>query len=121
MSEALLSSSDRNKIINNLMGIEYAALKPAEKLALDIHNTNIALKKALDHKGISAENVDPWEHKSTGMRCATCMWCVEKKSAAGLSLPEGVKYRGRCRRHAPTMSGYPVIFMDDWCGDHKLA
>ena len=42
VSEALLSSSDRNKIINNLMGIEYAALKPAEKLALDIHNTGSA-------------------------------------------------------------------------------
>jgi hypothetical protein len=27
---------------------------------------------------------------------------------------------GRCRRHAPTMSGYPVVFKNDWCGDHKL-
>jgi hypothetical protein len=27
---------------------------------------------------------------------------------------------GRCRRHAPTMNGYPVVFEDDWCGDHKL-
>jgi len=27
---------------------------------------------------------------------------------------------GRCRRHAPTMSGYPVVFPIDWCGDHKL-
>ncbi len=27
---------------------------------------------------------------------------------------------GRCRRHAPTMSGYPVVFDNDWCGDHKL-
>jgi hypothetical protein len=28
---------------------------------------------------------------------------------------------GRCRRHAPTMSGYPVVFVNDWCGDHKLS
>lgn len=27
---------------------------------------------------------------------------------------------GRCRRHAPTMNGYPVVFESDWCGDHKL-
>lgn len=27
---------------------------------------------------------------------------------------------GRCRRHAPTMSGYPAVFGHDWCGDHKL-
>ena len=27
---------------------------------------------------------------------------------------------GRCRRHAPTMNGYPVVMLDDWCGDHKL-
>jgi hypothetical protein len=27
---------------------------------------------------------------------------------------------GRCRRHAPSMSGWPVMFTADWCGDHKL-
>jgi hypothetical protein len=27
---------------------------------------------------------------------------------------------GRCRRHAPTITGYPVVFVNDWCGDHKL-
>jgi len=27
---------------------------------------------------------------------------------------------GCCRRYAPTMSGYPVVFVNDWCGDHKL-
>ncbi len=21
---------------------------------------------------------------------------------------------------APTMNGYPVVFVGDWCGDHKL-
>jgi len=27
---------------------------------------------------------------------------------------------GRCRRHAPTMNGYPACFEADWCGDHKM-
>lgn len=27
---------------------------------------------------------------------------------------------GRCRRHAPVMSGFPAVFPTDWCGDHKL-
>lgn len=27
---------------------------------------------------------------------------------------------GRCRRHAPTMQGWPVMYDSDWCGDHKL-
>lgn len=58
-----------------------------------------------------AQPKDPWAHRSEGMRCATCMWSVAK---GGCTL-------GRCRRHAPTMNGYPVIVMDeDWCGDHKL-
>lgn len=53
---------------------------------------------------------DPWAHRSNGMRCHTCMWFVEK---AGGKL-------GRCRRHAPTLGGYPATFPADWCGDHKL-
>lgn len=53
---------------------------------------------------------DPWAHRSENMSCKTCMWYVIK----------GTKVIGRCRRHAPTMSGYPVVFETDWCGDHKL-
>jgi hypothetical protein len=51
---------------------------------------------------------DPWAYRSEKMRCATCMWFVEKGAI------------GRCRRHAPTMNGYPMVFKTDWCGDHKL-
>ena len=57
---------------------------------------------------------DPWAHRSDGMKCKTCMWFVPKsgdKPAYDL---------GRCRRHAPTMNGYPVVFVNDWCGDHKV-
>lgn len=62
---------------------------------------------------IDATGPDPWKHRSKKMRCATCMWYVEKSSGNMTIL-------GRCRRHAPTMSGYPVVFPTDWCGDHKL-
>jgi hypothetical protein len=27
---------------------------------------------------------------------------------------------GRCRKRAPTLGGYPVVWTTDWCGDHKL-
>ena len=55
---------------------------------------------------------DPWKHRSKFMTCATCMWFVIKEGSS--------KSTGRCRRHAPTMNGYPVVFTTDWCGDHKL-
>lgn len=54
---------------------------------------------------------DPWKNRSGGMRCATCMWYAAKGDEAKL---------GRCRRHAPTMNGYPVVYPGDWCGDHKV-
>lgn len=59
--------------------------------------------------------VDPWMHRSKFMSCASCMWWVEKASTS-----ESPKVLGRCRKHAPTMSGYPAAFANDWCGDHKL-
>lgn len=68
--------------------------------------------------------MDPWKHRSDGMRCKTCMWFVGKASGGSVTELAGVKkpitHMGRCRRHAPTMNGYPVVFVNDWCGDHKL-
>ena len=46
------------------------------------------------------------------MKCMTCIFFAEK-SAYNNNI-------GRCRRHAPTMNGYPVVYQNDWCGDHKL-
>ncbi len=63
---------------------------------------------------------DPWEHRSKGMQCTTCMWFVVKKSPVERDEESRVGTIGRCRRHAPTMNGYPVAFGIDWCGDHKL-
>jgi hypothetical protein len=62
-------------------------------------------------------NNDPWKHRSAGMSCETCMWFVRKVSEEPVA---DKKLIGRCRRHAPTMNGYPVVFTTDWCGDHKL-
>ena len=65
---------------------------------------------------------DLWKHRSCGMKCRTCMWCVLKEPILNAAQLAGTNKKnvGRCRRHAPTMNGYPVIFEDDWCGDHKL-
>jgi hypothetical protein len=66
---------------------------------------------------------DPWQHRSSGMKCATCMWFVEKAKPPSLDGPVCGDSRGalgRCRRHAPTLSGFPAVFGADWCGDHKL-
>lgn len=65
---------------------------------------------------------DPWKHRSAGMKCVTCMWFVAKVSPSPYPVKEE-DYRGevgRCRRHAPSMNGHPVVFSTDWCGDHKL-
>jgi hypothetical protein len=60
---------------------------------------------------------DPWAHRSAGMKCRTCMWFVPKATQAKPGLNGQI---GRCRRHAPTMNGFPAVFEADWCGDHKL-
>ena len=62
-----------------------------------------------------AAQVDPWMHRSKKMKCATCMWFTQKGAITDESW--GL---GRCRRHAPTLNGYPVVYNTDWCGDHKI-
>ncbi len=57
-------------------------------------------------------NKDNWQHRAENMLCKGCMYYHGKGRPA-------VKL-GRCRRHAPTMSGWPVMFESDWCGDHKI-
>lgn len=57
---------------------------------------------------------DSWSHRSVGMRCSSCMWFALKIGDTRN------RHIGRCRRHAPTIAGYPVVYTIDWCGDHKL-
>jgi hypothetical protein len=69
---------------------------------------------------------DPWIHRSDNMRCKTCIWFVPKTPSAerlseqGYSSEAKVYDLGRCRRHAPSMGGYPIVMVNDWCGDHRL-
>ena len=65
---------------------------------------------------------DPWKNRSDGMRCKSCIWFVPKQVVKSGTIDEldAVYHIGRCRCHAPTMNGYPVVFVNDWCGDHRL-
>jgi hypothetical protein len=58
---------------------------------------------------------DPWAGRSFKMHCKTCIHFAAKGERK-----EGVHNIGRCRRHAPTMQGFPVVYENDWCGDHKV-
>lgn len=71
-----------------------------------------AAPKADPDAGPTVAAPDPWAHRSERMRCRTCMWYAAKGDADS--------QLGRCRRRAPSMNGYPVVFASDWCGDHKL-
>lgn len=71
--------------------------------------------------------LDNWKHRSDGMRCKTCMWYNPKtvqiprvRLDGSLEMEDGWRDIGRCRRHAPTMNGFPVVYETDWCGDHKI-
>lgn len=83
---------------------------------------------------------DPWKHRGAGMKCSSCMWFVvkQKPSPEVVTVTSSLRMSGdtsekecdqaidprgplgRCRRHAPTMNGYPAVFANDWCGDHKM-
>lgn len=75
---------------------------------------------------------DNWQHRGKKMLCETCMWWVKKVDTRYVVMdpnnpqantnipPVSQQVLGRCRRHAPTMSGWPAVFSTDWCGNHKL-
>jgi hypothetical protein len=106
---------------------EYDKLEPS---AQDILNYRLEQKDGYETFGEYKMTQYPWKHRSAGMTCSTCMWFAEKVTRVvgtepngtiveGL-LPPDTEVFGRCRRHAPTMQGYPAVFGNDWCGDHKL-
>lgn len=65
------------------------------------------------------EPEDNWRHRTSRMRCGSCMWFVIKPSDE--KIPTTIAgMLGRCRRHSPTLGGFPAVFSTDWCGDHKL-
>jgi hypothetical protein len=70
---------------------------------------------------IAGTGADPWAQRNKGMKCMTCIWFVLKQRiGTSNSDINALAQVGRCRRHAPTMNGYPVVYMTDWCGDHRV-
>lgn len=63
---------------------------------------------------VGIAQADPWAHRTAMMKCRTCMWFLLKRPS------DNTHGLGRCRRHAPTLGGWPAVFVDDWCGDHKI-
>ena len=49
-------------------------------------------------------------------RCNTCRWFTYQtvKESGNRGAP------GRCHKHAPSITGWPVVYETDWCGDYKL-
>jgi len=76
---------------------------------LDEHNQALLRDFAIDQ--------DKWTNRQRNMSCRFCMWYWPKR-VLGKSLDES--RLGRCRRRAPTLGGFPVVYSDDSCGDHKL-
>lgn len=56
---------------------------------------------------------DNWKTHGDTHKCWACQHYVTKATTKFEEI-------GRCRRNAPTMAGYPVVFPNDWCGEHKL-
>lgn len=53
---------------------------------------------------------DKWD-QVTGYCCSSCRYYSPKDNSLG-----------RCRRNAPSMGGYPVVYSEsDWCGEHKIG
>lgn len=49
---------------------------------------------------------DNWGYRKSVVVCRTCKFYVNL----------------RCRRHAPvTNLGYPAVYENDFCGDHKMS
>lgn len=93
-----------------------AAYKRRKKLNEEALNLEEA--KMADHRAQTrSQRDDPWAGRNQGMRCHTCVFFVEK---APTQTERPGKKIGRCRRHAPTMKGFPIVFTDDWCGEHRL-
>ena len=57
---------------------------------------------------MNIEQSDPWSGRQTGMKCRTCIWFVAKEQISAI------------KPDAPTMGGYPVVFVNDWCGDRRV-
>lgn len=53
---------------------------------------------------------------SVGTRCRSCAFFAERSRSISNNATGSP---GRCRRHSPTLRGWPIVYSLDWCGDHK--
>lgn len=65
------------------------------------------------------------QNRNDNMNCKTCAWFVPKVAEThplhgDKDNTSGTYDLGRCRRHCPSLGGFPVVFVNDWCGDHRL-
>lgn len=103
--------------IYNTTAVKYSdVLKLAEevtKYRIELQKENKSLKVTLSELvGLDSKqkgSSDLWANLNT-YKCGTCRFYVPKDEALG-----------RCRRNAPTMMGYPVVYENDWCGEHKMG
>lgn len=106
----------------DLMGDEGPAPPPSKKDDLREAQKNIyrnVMKKAVSSDGLDFKNIplirDHWKHREEHLLCRSCMWFVRKEMRSGKTTS-----LGRCRKRAPTLQGFPAVFEQDWCGDHKI-
>ncbi len=97
---------------------QYREMSRDEMMISNAKQAAMAEQRRIDGT-VAKQAADPWVNRSSGMRCRTCIWFVSKEPQA-LTVTVKSHEVGRCRRHAPTMGGYPVVYMTDWCGDHRL-
>lgn len=61
---------------------------------------------------------DNWSNRKEDMVCFTCVFYVPKEIKKHKKTC--ISELGRCRASQPTMKGFPAVFENDWCGNHKL-
>lgn len=100
----------RSELPFSHVGVDYIRFTDinGESRLINLRDLRVEFSKAV---GTDSTTKDPWAHRAEQMRCPTCMWAVFGSPTSSV---------GRCRRHAPTMSGYPAVYRGDWCGDHKV-
>jgi hypothetical protein len=84
----------------------------------ELHDVECPCGSFCEKCSLFGDAVDNWAHRSSKMVCGTCMWFTHK--LLPYKAEPGVVSIGRCRKHAPTLNGWPVLYENDWCGDHKL-
>jgi len=101
---------NRNRLCDWLTNLGYnihgSGQHPAESACNIVFESGV---DPLDKVEDNANKEDNWAGRAKGMICETCIYFVVKTGSIG-----------RCRRCAPTMKGWPVMYKTDWCGEHKI-